>query len=244
MGMHFLKNINCILIDHRLKSFVFSLIIITLLISGCTDQNVPSYEHDTSDSINLSNVTSFLLESHEVQLFLTQYPNASITASFVDNNDIKSSSDDIDLNSADASIPIYTVSIQENNSSIVSWFNQDDEIIKKEFQNPLIFNDTSDRILYNENFTFNIVKIDSDIYVTFTGSTKINEIDYLIISGTNALSHDFETQYIGNKDSKPDEILFNTVKLEDACPTCWRNLIMVRAIFTNEEKETVLKAQI
>ena len=244
MGMHFLKNINCILIDHRLKSFVFSLIIITLLISGCTDQNVPSDEHDTSDSINLSNVTSFLLESHEVQLFLTQYPNASITASFVDNNDIKSSSDDIDLNSADASIPIYTVSIQENNSSIVSWFNQDDEIIKKEFQNPLIFNDTSDRILYNENFTFNIVKIDSDIYVTFTGSTKINEIDYLIISGTNALSHDFETQYIGNKDSKPDEILFNTVKLEDACPTCWRNLIMVRAIFTNEEKETVLKAQI
>ena len=244
MGMHFLKNINCILIDHRLKSFVFSLIIITLLISGCTDQNVPSDEHDTSDSINLSNVTSFLLESHEVQLFLTQYPNASITASFVDNNDIKSSSDDIDLNSADASIPIYTVSIQENNSSIVSWFNQDNEIIKKEFHNPLIFNDTSDRILSNENFTFNIVKIDSDIYVTFTGSAEINEIDYLIISGTNALSHDFETQYIGNKDSKPDEILFNTVKLEDACPTCWRNLIMVRAIFTNEEKETVLKAQI
>ena len=243
MSMDFLKNIYCVFIDHRLKSFVFSLIIVTLLISGCTDQNVPD-EHETLDSINLSNVTSFLLESHEVQLFLTQYPNASITASFVDNNDIKSSSDDIDLNSADASIPIYTVSIQENNSSIVSWFNQDDEIIKKEFQNPLIFNDTSDRILYNENFTFNIVKIDSDIYVTFTGSTKINEIDYLIISGTNALSHDFETQYIGNKDSKPDEILFNTVKLEDACPTCWRNLIMVRAIFTNEEKETVLKAQI
>lgn len=215
-----------------------------MLISGCTDQNSPSSEHNDFDSINLSNVSSFFLESNEVQLFLTQYPNASITASFVNNNDINTYSDDIDMNNANSSIPVYTVSIQENNSSIVSWFNQNNEIIKKEFQNPPIFNDTSNIIQANENFTFNIVKIDSDIYVTFTGSTEIKNIDYLIISGKDALSHDFETQLMGDKDKNSDDILFNTVKLKDACPTCWKNLVIVDAIFTNGDRLTVLKAQI
>lgn len=139
---------------------------------------------------------------------------------------------------------LYRVSIYEENSSIISWFDEKNDHVGMKVHNPQMLEDTSERLLSYENLTFNIIKVDSIIYVTFTGGLDADKLDFLTICGNNALGHHFESKTLGLEDGKPDDIIYRTVELEGACSSCWLNFVGIYATFTNGDKQTILKANI
>lgn len=232
-------NNNILRYNIRITIFLINTIIIfitVISISGCTEND--SLENSTTLK-NMSNITSAFKKLPEVEYFLTIYPNTSIDASYLSDKMVVPSS--IVENSSKIS---YQVSVSERNSSIISWFDDSGRLIYTEVQNPPVTEDTSDRLLSSDNLIFNIVKIDSDIYVTFTGGPDEDQVDYFVITGNSPLGHQFESRVQGDKDGKPDCRMYNTAKLEGACSSCWLNFVMVSAIYTNGNSEVVLKARI
>ena len=204
-----------------------------------------STDHNEPDSIIMSNITAAFNEFSEVQQFLEVYPNASIDISYYKGDKLNESFRDFDL------VPgvifpeaLYKVSIREENRSIISWFNEKNEHVSMKVHNPQMPEDTSERLLSDENFTFNINKVDSTIYVTFIGGLDSNKLDCLTVMGNNALGHHFESQTLGLEDGKPDDIIYRTVELEGACSSCWLNFVQIYATFTDGTKQTILKANI
>lgn len=231
----------------RANTFILSLIIMlaSILFLGCIDSTAPT-DHNKPDSIRLSNITSAFKELPEVQQFLKVYPNASINISYFEGDELENSFKDFDMVLEAGTSPkaFYRVSIYEENSSIISWFDEKNDHVRMKVHNPQMLEDTSERLLSYENLTFNIIKVDSIIYVTFTGGLDADKLDLLTISGNNALGHHFESQTLGLEDGKPDDIIYRTVELEGACSSCWLNFVGIYATFTNGDKQTILKANI
>lgn len=218
------------------------ILIEVILISGCIDNNA-SYENNGSDNNSLSNITATFKEFPEVRYFLSIYPNASVTTSSLntDNRDIL-----IRETNSDHAAPkaLYMVSICEENSSIVSWFDEENHFIETVVKNPPLIEDMSERIISYNKLNFNILKIESTIYVTYTGGQDADKVDFFVVNGYNALGHQFESQILGKEDGKTEDINYSTVRLEGACSSCWKNFVMIFAAFTNGEREVVLKAYI
>ena len=216
-----------------------------ILFLGCIDSTAPT-DDNKPDSIRLSNITSAFKELPEVLQFLTVYPNASINISYFEGDELDNSFKDSDMVLEAGTSPkaLYRVSVYEENSSIISWFDEKNNHVKMNVHNPQMLEDTSERLISDENLTFNISKVESTIYVTFTGGHDVDKLDFITISGNNALGHQFKSQTLGLEDGKPDDIIYRTVELEGACSSCWLNFVMIYATFTNGEKRTVLKAHI
>jgi hypothetical protein len=229
----------------RVNTFILIVMLASISFLGCIDSTAPT-DHNESDSSRLSNITSAFKELPEVQQFLKVYPNASINISCFEGDELNNSFKDFDLVLDESSSPkaLYRVSIDEENSSIISWFDENNVHVRMKVHNPQILEDTSERLLSYENLTFNIIKVDSIIYVTFTGGLDADKLDFITISGNNALGHHFVSQTLGLEDGKPDDIIYRTVELEGACSSCWMNFVVIYATFTNGDKQTILKANI
>lgn len=230
------------------EKFLFLILIITLgciLFPGCIDTKVPA-GNDKLDNNRILNITSAFKELPEVQQFLTVHPNASINISYLDGDELENSLKDFNMVPEEGSSPkaLYRVSIDGENSSIISWFDEKNNQTRIKVNNPQMMEDTSERLISYENLTFNIIKVESTIYVTFTGGHDVNKLDFITIGGNNALGHQFKSQTLGLEDAKPDDIIYRTVELEGACSSCWLNFVMIYATFTNGESRTVLKAHI
>ena len=232
--------------SYRTDVLILSLIIMIeiILVSGCIDQTT-SPENIGLDNDSLANITSTFKDLPEVQYFLTVYPNTTINTSPLSGGEIEAASNTNLKREGENSLKaLYIISIQEKNSSIVSCFDDANKLVSIKVQNPPMIEDTSERLLSYDNLTFNIIKIDSNIYVTFTGGMYADKVDFLTVDGYNALGHQFEPQTLGKEDAKPDDIIFNTIVLEGACSSCWKNFVVIFATFTNGDKEVILKAHI
>ena len=224
--------------------FLVTIIGITL-ISGCVDQ-IAAPENNESDNDSLSNITSAFNDLPEVQYFLAICPNATINTSFIDEDDMGMSLKDtyLENGSEKSTKAIYMASIHEENGSIISWFDRENNLVGMKVLNPPILEDVSNRLLSSDNLTFNIIKIKSNIYVIFMGGLDADKVDFFTITGNDALGHQFESKIMGAKDGKSDVILYDTAKLEGACYSCWLNFVLISATFTNGERQIILKAQI
>jgi hypothetical protein len=234
-----------ILASNRIKVLILSLMILIGLTSCCINQTSAPREDNGSNNNSLYNTTSAFKDLPEVQQFIAVYPNTTINISHSNQDVINNSLNEIGFDIKDQNITtMYMVLIHEKNSSIVSYFDEKDNLIGMNVLNPPIMNDTSERLLSSNNLTFSIIKIDTNIYVTCTGGQAADEVDYITVTGYNALGHEFETQILGKEDHKYDNIVNRTVKLEGACSSCWKNFVMIYASFTNGDKQTVLKAHV
>lgn len=217
--------------------FILVVVLSAVLVNGCLDQDIAKEYRPAGPDI-LSNITSSFRELPEVQYFLIMHPDANITPAYF-SGDGPSTAQGADFPGA-----LYIASIKENNSSIIALYGEVGDLLGMTFQNPQLKEDISNRLLSDANLSFNVVKLNSSIYVTFTGGLGADEVDYFGIYGQNALGRQFEVQMLGSEDGSKDNILYRTVKLEGACSTCWLNFVEVTAIYTDGNRSTVLQAQI